>query len=119
MSLLKSKQIDLSDLAAALGQVITQDSGLILQWAGILNTTLLSAVFSLGNGNISNGQSNFIITYAYTPTEVFVYRNGIKQVKNVDFTVTPNGSNFTVTLTEAVSSSTGANFSETIEILYY
>ncbi len=119
MSLLKSKQIDLSDLAAALGQVIKQDSNLISQWAGIINSTFFSAVFSVANGNISNGQSNFIVNYSYYPTEVFVYRNGIKLVRSVDFMVTSNGSSFTVTLTEAVSASQGANFSETIEVLYY
>lgn len=119
MSLLKAKQFDLVDLSAALVQYINENSGSKTQWAEILNTTYFTAVFSAANSNITPGQSNFVVSYATVPLQLFVYRNGIKLLSDVDFTLATGAGTFTITLADPVGASSGGSFSETIEINYY
>ena len=85
----------------------------------IVSNVFLSHVFSVSNSNITIGQNIFVVTYANTPLEVIVYRNGLKLINLVDYVLTTGSGNFTITLTIPVNASSGAIFSETIEINYY
>lgn len=117
--LLKSKQIDLDDLAVALATVINNNVTYKAAWASILNNTFLTAIFSDAAGNLVDGQTNLVIAYATTPLSVFVYRNGAKLIEDEDYTVSTGAGNFTVTLLEAADNSVGAVFGEVIEVNYY
>lgn len=119
MSLIKAKQIDLNNLAEELANTINASTYLRSIWVTILNNTFLTAVFSLANTNITNGQSNFIVTYAEAPLSVFVYRNGSKLIKDDEYSITLGSGYFMVTLVDPVENSDGAVFSEIIEINYY
>lgn len=118
MSLLKSKQINIDDLITNMATVILANPAYKSLWGGIVNNTFSSAVFSAANLNITNGQVAFSVTYS-SPKEVFVYRNGTKQIALVDYSFVNNGSSFTITLTNPISASTGAILSEIVEINYY
>ena len=65
------------------------------------------------------GQTVFSVTYANTPLEVLVFRNGTKLIKNVDYTENDNTGSFSITLTNAIGPSVDGVLSETIEINYY
>lgn len=103
---LKSKQLDLNDLAVQLITLIGGNTTYKNNWKNILEvdgTIFLSAVFSTANSNISNGQIAFSVAYAIPIVNIFVFKNGLKLIENVDYTHAPTSGSFTVTLTSSVS----------------
>ena len=119
MSLLKSKQLDMTDLIISMGNSILANPSYKALWASILNNTFNSTVFSIANSNITYAQTAFTITFSTNPIEVIVYRNGNKLINLVDYTKTNGIENFTITLTDPIGASSGGDLSEIIEINYY
>lgn len=119
MSLIKAKQIDLTNLAESLATVISSSTYLTSIWQSILNNTFLTAIFSLTYSNITPGQTNFVVSYPEVPLSVLVYRNGSKLIETDEYILTPNVGFFIITLNDPIGQSSGAVFSEIIEINYY
>lgn len=119
MSLIKAKQIDLTDLSNKLVELILNTPIMKAQWAQIIDNVFKSIVFSIDNSNLILGQTTFSVVYLNTITEIFVFRNGTKLIKNLDYFITQNIGSFTITLTNAIGPSIDGILSEIIEINYY
>lgn len=119
MSLIKAKQIDLDDLAVVFANFIAGDPTYLSLWINMLNSTYSTVVYSNDLSNLTQGQTNLLFSHATEPVELFVYRNGSKLVDGTDYTWSWSSGTTTVILTEAIGESTGALFSEVIEINYF
>lgn len=119
MSLVKAKQIDLNDLSNTLITLILSNPAMKSQWGQVIDNAFISKVFSIANANLTLGQSVLSVVYDITPTEILVFRNGVKQIKNADYTITNNVGSFTITLTNAIGPSVDGVLSETVELNYY
>ena len=82
-------------LVSLTGQVDPQNDGMYVRRAGAwqkmfaaTNVLLNYARFSAGDGNLTAGQTTFVISGGYIAGYADVYRNGLKLVNGVDVTIT-------------------------------
>lgn len=117
--LYQPKQIDLQTLAVQFANVIKNNPQFLQLWISMLKSAYITAIFSNANSNLTAGQTDLVINYAYQPVDVIVHRNGLKMIETLDYSITQNVGSFTITLVDPADTSGGATFAEIIEIQYY